>query len=80
MTQNEDKGAGVVPSPVGQHHIAIEEAAQELTQAKRRLQRAAWAAKIENRDSPLARDLEKIYFAVENLQVTYDLKDQEISD
>lgn len=67
-----------VASHVGQDHISIDTPEGELTQAKRRIQRATWAEKFQNRDTPLARDLDDLYRTIENLQLAYGLKDKEV--
>jgi hypothetical protein len=75
-----DKIEPAVASHVGQAHISIDTVEAELTQAKRRVQRAGWAEKIQNRDTPLARDLDKLFQDIENLQLAFGLKDKEVED
>jgi hypothetical protein len=75
-----DKIEPAVASHVGRTHLSIDTVESELTQAKRRVQRAGWAEKIQNRDTPLARDLDKLFRDIENLQLAFGLKDKEVEN
>jgi hypothetical protein len=78
--QSQNEIAKSVPSSAGAI-LAIESPEQELTQALRRLQRAAWSEKIVNGGrTPLGVELEKMYRLLQNVQLSFGLTDQEIED
>jgi len=73
--------AEALPNQSTQAHIPIDEVAAEVTQAKRRIQRAMWGEKVENPNgSPVHDELREIFKSIAYFQLTHNMRDMEPAD